>query len=166
MLCIILRYGCFFYFKILFWGFWKWNGLFFKKSSLHNAGLHIQLGHGGASCISPKWGPLAFTVVDVSGIHLITIDFCNRWQVGSFARLSSSHHWLLRLPDEWNCSSSYPTLMSRLVSFYFQLSSNSLHISLSQFLSWLNAYDFCWSLLRLTDSLELNKTSVCFFHQD
>ena len=41
------------------------------------AGLHIQLGHGGASCISPKQGPLAFTVVDVSGIHLITIDFCN-----------------------------------------------------------------------------------------
>ena len=49
---------------------------FFEKSNLGNAGLRIQLGHGGATCISPKQGPLAFTVVDVSGIHFITIDFC------------------------------------------------------------------------------------------
>ena len=74
------------------------NGMnfFFEKSSLHNAGLCIQLEHGGASCISPKQGPLAFTVVDVSGIyfiaftsaivnkenhllgiHQVVIDFCN-----------------------------------------------------------------------------------------
>ena len=55
----------------------KWNGLFFQKSSLHNSGLCIQLGHGGAKCISPTPGPITFTVVDVSGIHKVAIDFCN-----------------------------------------------------------------------------------------
>jgi hypothetical protein len=47
----------------------KWNGSFFEKSSLHDSGLRIQLGHGGAKCIAPSPGPNSFTVVDVSGIH-------------------------------------------------------------------------------------------------
>jgi CxC2 like cysteine cluster associated with KDZ transposases len=55
----------------------KWNGLFFQKSSLHDSGLRIQLGHGGAKCITPTPGPITFTVVDISGIHNVAIDFCN-----------------------------------------------------------------------------------------
>ena len=53
----------------------KWNGSFFEKSSLIDAGLRIQLGHGGAKCIAPTPGPLTFIVIDVSGIHNVAIHF-------------------------------------------------------------------------------------------
>jgi CxC2 like cysteine cluster associated with KDZ transposases len=51
----------------------KWNGDFFEKSSLRDAGLRIQLGHGGGKCIAPTPGPITFIVVDVSGIYNVTI---------------------------------------------------------------------------------------------
>ena len=78
MLCITLRYDHLSVLNnILTFFLKKWNGFFFHKSSLHNSGLHIQFEHGGAKCISPTPGPITFTVVDVSGIHKVAIDFCN-----------------------------------------------------------------------------------------
>jgi hypothetical protein len=51
----------------------KWNGSFFEKSSLKDAGLRIQLGHGGAKCIAPTPGPLTFIAIDVSGTHNVQV---------------------------------------------------------------------------------------------
>ena len=55
----------------------KWNGFFFEKSTLQDAGLRIQLGHGGAKCIAPAPGPSKFIIVNVSGIHNVAIDYCD-----------------------------------------------------------------------------------------
>ncbi|KAF8234225.1 hypothetical protein L208DRAFT_1262873, partial [Tricholoma matsutake] len=55
----------------------QWNGFYFCRSSLCEAGFHIQLGHDGAKCISPISGPPAFTVTDLSGVHRVAVDFCD-----------------------------------------------------------------------------------------
>ena len=84
LLCIALRYACSLisqHFSDLFLK--KWNGSFFDKSSLHDAGLRIQLGHGGGKCITPTPGPITFIVFDVSGIH--------------YAAIPSNHHSLSSL---------------------------------------------------------------------
>jgi hypothetical protein len=128
----------------------RWNGSFFEKSSLHDSGLRIQLGHGGTKCISPTPGPIAFTVVDVSGIHKVAIDFCDCRTNG----IVPHHIQLLRAG--W-----FPaTFVRPQTAFTFHCLDFYHELTLQ---SKVNAYDFCRSLLRLTDSLELNKTSVFFF---
>src|SRR5271155_1406731 len=128
--------------------FKKWNGIFFQKSSLYDSGLCIQLGHGGAKCIAPTPGPITFTVVDVSGIHNVAINYCNCRTNG----IIPHHIQLLRagwLPATFNRPKTAFTF--HCLDFYHELTLQSK----------VNAYDFCRSLLRLTDSLELDKTSVC-----
>ena len=147
---------------IVFWFFFKkWNGHFFQKSSVHSAGLHIQLGHGGAKCIAPIPGPITFTVidvsgiysvaidslVDVSGIHSVAIDFCNCCTNG----IIPHHIQLLRegwFPATFICPQTAFTFCC--LDFYHELTLQSK----------INAYDFCQSLLQVTDNLELNKTLV------
>ena len=129
----------------------KWNVYFFEKLSVHDLGLHIQLGHGGAKCIAPTPGPIiSFTVVDVSGIQMVAIDFCDCRTNGIIP-----HHIQLLRAGWFPATFIHPQTAFKFhcLNFYHELTLQSK----------VNAYDFCRSLLRLTDSLELNKTSICLF---
>ncbi|KAG0692995.1 hypothetical protein DFH29DRAFT_1007791 [Suillus ampliporus] len=56
-----------------------WMGTHFQHISLHNLGLHIQLGHPpGVMCCNPA--PAFdddFIVLEINGIHSVTLDFCH-----------------------------------------------------------------------------------------
>ena len=84
------------------------------------------------------------------GIHPVAIDFCDCRTNGTIPH----HIQLLRagwLPATFIRPQTAFTF--HCLNFYHELTLQSK----------VNAYDFCRSLLRLTDSLELNKTSVCVF---
>ncbi|KAI0038767.1 hypothetical protein FA95DRAFT_1476165, partial [Auriscalpium vulgare] len=55
----------------------RWNGSFFRRTTLADLGLSVQLGHSpGALCrfrVSPR---RKFTVIHTNGIHTITLYFC------------------------------------------------------------------------------------------
>ncbi|KAJ7797034.1 hypothetical protein B0H14DRAFT_3093238 [Mycena olivaceomarginata] len=56
---------------------YEWNGIFFTKSSLRDAGLRIQFGHlPRERCAHPQPGNAGFVVLHNNGIHTVNIDFC------------------------------------------------------------------------------------------
>ncbi|KAJ7264470.1 hypothetical protein B0H12DRAFT_1011966, partial [Mycena haematopus] len=55
----------------------EWTGTFFKRISLASLGLVIQLGHTpGSSCTAMRRGHFKFTLIDVTGIHHVAVQFC------------------------------------------------------------------------------------------
>ncbi|KAJ6490862.1 hypothetical protein C8R45DRAFT_1053137 [Mycena sanguinolenta] len=55
----------------------EWNGSFFRRCSLKDLGLVIQLGHpAGFSCPNPLSAHTNFVVIDITGIHHIRVNFC------------------------------------------------------------------------------------------
>ncbi len=54
----------------------KWNRTFFKKKSLKEIGLQIQMNHIDMVCGNPCAAMTDFTVLDVNGIHKVAVDFC------------------------------------------------------------------------------------------
>lgn len=55
----------------------EWQGTFFKRISLNSLGLVVQLGHTpGSSCTTMRRGKYKFTLIDVSGIHNVAVQFC------------------------------------------------------------------------------------------
>ncbi|KAJ7617529.1 hypothetical protein DFH06DRAFT_1274184 [Mycena polygramma] len=55
----------------------EWNGAFFKRVGLASLGLVMQLGHTpGASCTAMRRGKYKFTLIDVTGIHNVAVQFC------------------------------------------------------------------------------------------
>src|ERR1700678_2393562 len=84
------------------------------------------------------------------GIHQVTIEFCDCHTNG----IVPHHIQLLRAG--WFPS----TFMRPQTAFTFHCLNLFHELTLQ---SKVNAYDFCRTLLRLTDSLELNKISVCLF---
>jgi hypothetical protein len=58
-------------------GLQEWNGTFFERRSLSSLGLVMQLGHPvGYSCSNPARAHKDFVVIDTTGIHNITVNFC------------------------------------------------------------------------------------------
>jgi hypothetical protein len=65
------------YYAFLIRVFQMWNGLFFQKSTLHDLGLRIQLGHAyGRSCPTKLAANATFRVIHSNGIHHVAIDQC------------------------------------------------------------------------------------------
>ncbi|KAJ7055520.1 hypothetical protein C8F01DRAFT_1087830 [Mycena amicta] len=55
----------------------QWNGKFFVRRSLKELGLVIQLGHpAGTSCPNSSKAPKDFVLIDVTGVHLIALNYC------------------------------------------------------------------------------------------
>ncbi|KAJ7771188.1 hypothetical protein B0H14DRAFT_2294123, partial [Mycena olivaceomarginata] len=55
----------------------EWQGTFFKRISLNSLGLVVQLGYTpGSSCTTMRRGKYKFTLIDVSGIHNVAVQFC------------------------------------------------------------------------------------------
>jgi hypothetical protein len=55
----------------------KWNGSYFERSSLRDAGHVLQLGHHPSDpCTNPHASTKIFTIVHTNGIHLVSLAFC------------------------------------------------------------------------------------------
>jgi CxC2 like cysteine cluster associated with KDZ transposases len=113
----------------------------------HSLWLMFQV---GAKWITPLPGPIILIVIGVSGTHNVAIDFCDCRTNGTIP-----HHIQLLRAGWFPATFIRPqtAFTFHCLDFYHELTLQSK----------VNAYDFCRSLLRLTDSLELNKTSVCLF---
>ncbi|KAJ7219933.1 hypothetical protein GGX14DRAFT_389351 [Mycena pura] len=70
-----------------------WTGVYFKKKSLKDIGLRIQLGHPPReNCIHKYPGHEEFVVLHDNGIHVVSVDFC-----GCVQRQVPWHIQLLRM---------------------------------------------------------------------
>jgi hypothetical protein len=91
---------------------------------------------------------MKFTIVDLGGIHYVNIDFCDCRQNGIIPR----HIQLLRAG--W-----FPATFNRpKTAFTFQCLDFFHELTLQ---GKVNAYDFCRTILRITNSLELGNATVC-----
>lgn len=56
----------------------KWNGTYFESASLRELGLRKQLNHApGEQCLNPiPCQEDEFWIIDVTGLHNVTVDFC------------------------------------------------------------------------------------------
>ncbi|KAJ6528208.1 hypothetical protein B0H19DRAFT_1275002 [Mycena capillaripes] len=55
----------------------EWNGLFFVRRALIDLGLVVQLGHPvGIGCGNQQEAPKDFVVIDVTGVHKVSLNFC------------------------------------------------------------------------------------------
>lgn len=127
----------------------EWNGKFFDKVTLQSLGLRYQLGHGGARCPLPAPGPSDFLVFDITGVHRVTIDFCN-----------CTHHIFHQrtqlLRARW-----FPATTNRPKTvFTFNVLKTYHELSLQ---GKTTSYDFYHSILRRTDNSKVEKEIVCCF---
>ena len=58
--------------------------MYFKRSSLQQAGYVLQLSHHPANiCMNPQWSTKTFTVIHTNRIHLVDLTFCGCNEVGN-----------------------------------------------------------------------------------
>ncbi|KAM6491207.1 hypothetical protein JOM56_013446 [Amanita muscaria] len=105
--------------------------------------LHrIELGHGGAPCPLPSTGPANFCIFDTSGIHYISVNFCD-------CRIIHQRTQLLRA--RW-----FPATFNRpKTAFTFDCLDTFHELTLQ---GKTPLYDFYHTVLHKTDNLELHKT--------
>ncbi|KIK34020.1 hypothetical protein CY34DRAFT_26941 [Suillus luteus UH-Slu-Lm8-n1] len=135
----------------------EWTGSFFMATSLKKLGLRIQLGHAIREiCILPhKSFNDNFVLIDTNRIHEIAVDFC--------ACETSQTHTTQLLRMGWFPSTTLDprtAVMFRLLHHYHILS----------FESKASAYEFCHSLVRITDNVGLIKKDhyesfMCMVHE-
>ncbi|KAK0471641.1 hypothetical protein IW261DRAFT_1344265 [Armillaria novae-zelandiae] len=120
-----------------------WTGSYFKKISLGDLGLVIQLGHKlGKTCQIPAI-VRSFVVIDVDGIHTVQISFCECTRNVEVAR----YRQLLR-SRLWPATTIFPqTAATFRVLNLFQVLS---------FMSKVSAYEFYHTLARLSDNTGLH----------
>jgi hypothetical protein len=55
-----------------------WETNCFRCTSMYELGQRVNVGHpGGSTCPKYKPGSRTFTLIDVHGIHRVSVDFCN-----------------------------------------------------------------------------------------
>jgi CxC2 like cysteine cluster associated with KDZ transposases len=54
----------------------EWNGTYFADVTLQQLGLEVHLGHNGHRCPYSHESINDFTIVDISGIHTVTLRLC------------------------------------------------------------------------------------------
>ncbi|TDL14069.1 hypothetical protein BD410DRAFT_687969, partial [Rickenella mellea] len=121
----------------------QWDEGYFKKSSLHSLGLRFQLGHDDtdAHCTHPVKTHEPMTIIDVSGIHRVHVDFCECFVSNGVPRRAQ----LLRA--RW-----WPATIDRPQT---AVTLNALELFLQLTLqSKLNVYDFYLALAHLSDNWE------------
>ncbi|KAK0472143.1 hypothetical protein IW261DRAFT_1424536 [Armillaria novae-zelandiae] len=82
-----------------------WNGNYFDKVPLCELGLRYQVGHlTGEVCPHPwpAWGN-HFTIINMNGIHDVTLDFCSCMQRHPFA-MQLQGSWLFPATDTEPCT--------------------------------------------------------------
>ena len=141
--CVVARHSHLPLHRIL-----HWTSTFYKKTTLKDLGLCIQLGHDGPNCPSP--GPIHFdfVVVDTSGVHVVNLRYCNCHSV-----IGASLDRVQLLRFQW-----FPaTVLRPRTAFTFDVL-DTFHIVTLQ--GKLAAFDFYRSLLYKTDNSGLHHLKV------
>ena len=123
----------------------KWNGKFFERVTLKQLGLAVQIGHEDMHCYCPERGHTDFLVIDVNGIHPVTVNFC-----GCEQRVSH-HQQLLRCGWYPSTVHNPRTACTRRALDHF------LQLTLS---SKVSAYEYYRTLEHLTDNTGINIPKV------
>lgn len=119
----------------------------FRQGIPQNLGLHVQLGHGGSACLCPSPGPPSFMVFDISGIHVVNIDYCKCPKDDRVDRKSQllRHLW-------------FPATFTRPNTIFTFDLLDIFHENMLQGKG--NIYDFYHLLLWKTDNLNISDTIV------
>ncbi|KZW00060.1 hypothetical protein EXIGLDRAFT_604997 [Exidia glandulosa HHB12029] len=66
----------------------KWNGAYFDRASLCDAGLSLHLGHEGTRCprVSAEEAGTVFTIGDLTGVHKIAVVSCSCFGSGDLVQ--------------------------------------------------------------------------------
>ena len=111
-------------------------------------GLRIQLGHPfGISCRNPEYTPGdCFTVLDIDGVHEISVDFCS-------CQRDLPHTIQLLRMRLWPATVVEPKTAAtfRLLEWFHVLGNQSK----------VSAYEYFTSLARRTDNTGLSNVKVC-----
>jgi hypothetical protein len=100
------------------------------------------------SCPSPQAGPPKFLIIDTSGVHRISIDFCNCCSNGII------HKRTQILRAGW-----FPATFDRPhTTFTFDMLDMFHELTLQ---GKTTLYDFYYTILRKTDNAKLEKMTVC-----
>jgi hypothetical protein len=126
-----------------------WEGGQFRRTTLHELGLRICVGHpGGALCPSYKPGILTFTVIHVNGLHRVNVDFC-----GCNDSLLQSWQQLMRV-CWWPATMTDPQTVATFECLrQFEKVNCSGHVT---------ATDYYRALAHMTDCTGLTELPVCF----
>jgi hypothetical protein len=127
----------------------EWNGTFFEKRQLKDLGLRVQLGHGGRPCPCPAPGSSDFVIIHVNGVHHVNVDFCDCGSLES----PSPHPRVQLLRFGW-----FPATFERpKTAFTFDLLKLFHKVTLQ---GKTTLYDFYMAIIQLSDSLEIDKSTV------
>ncbi|KAJ7631828.1 hypothetical protein B0H17DRAFT_1150070 [Mycena rosella] len=96
-----------------------WNGTFFKRKSLKALGLKIQLEHPyGYSFPTSEPAHDKFVLIDVTGIHEITLSFCRcDSRVGHEHQLLRACWWPATAKDPQTCTTFTMIQLFQLLNF-------------------------------------------------
>src|SRR5262249_21047125 len=125
-----------------------WTGSHFTKTTLQSLGLVIQLCHEGARCPLPSDVYTDFVIVHISGIHTVSIRFCNCHQV-----VGGSKHAVQLL--RFSCLPA--TVWRPHSAFTFDVLTLFHALTLQGKVS---AFDFYHALSRMTDGANLDEIKV------
>ena len=71
-----------------------WNGSFFQRTTLHDLGLRVQLGHAlGHPCPTRLSANISFRVIHSNGIHQVAVDQCRCHNVPFYKQLLQIGWW-------------------------------------------------------------------------
>lgn len=129
----------------------QWTGDFWKKRTLKDMGLVIQLGHTDTPCHVPaSKEPLPVTIIDHGGIHELFVYFCGCER----GMMADKRVQMLRAG--W-----YPASMTDPQSCAtFQVLDQFHMLNL---VGGMNVHDFVKSTERLSDATKVNSPPVCHF---
>ena len=114
--------------------------------------MKMKLGHRGCTCPCPLPGPPGFMVFNISGIHLVNVDYCDCPNDNKLDRRTQ----LLR--QSWFPASATFTRLNTVFTFDFL---NMFHENTLQGKG--NVYDFYHLLLWKTDNVNISDTIVSDF---
>ncbi|KIJ19291.1 hypothetical protein PAXINDRAFT_68861, partial [Paxillus involutus ATCC 200175] len=127
----------------------EWTGVFFKRKTLKDFGLHIQLGHPvGEKCCRPRSSKNdKFVVIHNDGIHVIRLDFCGCETAETLTRQLLCVRWFPASSDKPRTATTF----SILEKFH-----------LLSFKSKVSVYEFYNLFTQRSDNTGLLPKHVCF----
>ncbi len=127
----------------------EWTGSFYRRTTLKYLGLIVQLGHAiGDSCLRPADNSHLMVVININGIHKVSMNFCG------CHRAEAQYIQLLQ-----TCWFPVTVDLPRTAVTFRALN----HFQMLTFMSKVSAYEYYHTLSRLMDNTGVHPPPVCYF---
>ena len=124
-----------------------WNGSFFQRTTLHDLGLRVQLGHAFEQpCSSRTAANATFRVIHSNGIHCVAVDYCRCDGIPFYKQLLRIGWWPAT-PLDPRSAATFEVLR---------------HFQLLNLQGKVTGYSFYQALEYQTDNTGLKVPPVCF----